>query len=347
MNLTESDGLPVGDPAAIRATAAAWLCERDEGFSPERAAAFAAWAAADLRHRAAVEKVERGLVLLHRLPAARAAIKARLMHRHAAPARAPWRRRIPVFAWPAGLAATLLLGFGLWRSAPQPSAPAQIFAATSLAPKRATLDDGSVVNVNTHGELVVELGARERHVTLARGEAHFVVKPDSARPFVVVAGGVKVRAVGTMFLVRLSGENVEVIVEEGKVTVTPVAPAAAEALAAPGPLVLAGESAVVSRAAPAFAPHIEKMNPPAMSAALRWHRRVAVFNDESLTEVVAQFNRRNAVQLVLADPALGARRFGGVLALDQVDALVRLLEKEGGVAVERRGETEIMLRQIP
>lgn len=345
MNVAESEEQPVPDAAAIQATTAAWLCERDEGFSPERAAAFAAWCAADPRHRAAVAKVERGLALLHQLPAARAAIKARLMHRPAACA--PWRRRIPVLAWPAGLAAALLLAFGLWRSAPQPSVPVQIFAASPLAPTRATLGDGSVVNVNTHGELAVELGEKERRVTLARGEAHFAVKPDSTRPFVVVAGGVTVRAVGTMFLVRLRGDAVEVFVEEGKVTVAPVATATAEAVTAPVPLVQAGEYAVVSRAAPALAPHIEKMDPPAMSAALRWHRRVAVFNDVPLTEVVAQFNRRNAVQLVLADPSLGARRFGGVLALDQVDALLRLLEKEGGMAVERRGENEIVLRQIP
>ncbi len=84
-----------------------------------------------------------------------------------------------------------------------------------------------------------------------------------------------------------------------------------------------------------------------MGAALHWHRRVALFNDTPLHEVIAQFNRRNAVQISLADAELAGRRFGGALALDQVEALLRLLTREGGVAVERRGETEIILRRAP
>jgi ferric-dicitrate binding protein FerR (iron transport regulator) len=103
----------------------------------------------------------------------------------------------------------------------------------------------------------------------------------------------------------------------------------------------------VPRADPGATPRIEKMEPPKMGAALQWHRRVALFNDTPLREVVAQFNRRNGVQISLADDELGTRRFGGALALDQVEVLLRLLEREGGIAVERRGPNEIVLRRAP
>ena len=36
------DRLPSDEAAVIEAAAVAWLCERDEAFTPERAAAFAA-----------------------------------------------------------------------------------------------------------------------------------------------------------------------------------------------------------------------------------------------------------------------------------------------------------------
>ena len=335
---------------AVEAAAVAWLCERDEGFAPDRAVAFAAWSAAEPQHRLAVAKVERGLDLLRELPAARSSVEARLARRHEASAVAPRRSHISAWAWPAGLAAALLLGLFFWRFPLERTAEVRTVVASSVAPARDILGDGSVVNVNTQGKLEVQLGARERRVTLARGEAHFEVKADPTRPFIVVAGGVTVRAVGTMFAVRLSGETVEVLVEEGKVSVAPATlPSPVAAVPAPeataAPLVYAGERAVVARADPAAAPRIEKMDPPAMSAALQWHRRVAVFNDTPLHEVIAQFNRRNAVQVVLADADLGTRRFGGALALDQVEALVRMLEREGGITVERRSDREIVLRR--
>ena len=335
---------------AIEAAAVAWLCERDEGFAPARATAFAAWSAADPRHRLAVAKVERGLDLLRELPAARSSVEARLARRREASVVAPRPSRLSAWAWPAGLAAALLLGLFFWRFPLERTAEVRTVVASSVAPARDILGDGSVVNVNTQGKLEVQLGARERRVTLARGEAHFEVKADPTRPFIVVAGGVTVRAVGTIFAVRLSGETVEVLVEEGKVSVAPATlPSPVAAVPAPeataAPLVYAGERAVVARADPAAAPRIEKMDPPAMSAALQWHRRVAVFNDTPLHEVIAQFNRRNVAQVVLADADLGTRRFGGALALDQVEALVRMLEREGGITVERRSDREIVLRR--
>ena len=340
------DRLPSDESAAIEAAAVAWLCERDEEFTPERASAFAAWCAADPRHRAAVAKVERGLELLHELPAARFAVEAWLAGRRERTTRAARSARIPAWAWPTGLAAALLCGVLFWRFPIQPPAGVQTLAASAVAPARAVLGDGSIVNVNTQGKLEVQLGTRERRVTLAQGEAHFEVKADPTRPFVVVAGGVTVRAVGTIFVVRMNGDAVEVLVEEGKVTVAPVTAPAREAPAA-APLIHAGERAVVPRADPGATPRIEKMEPPMMGAALQWHRRVALFNDTPLREVVAQFNRRNGVQISLADDELGARRFGGALALDQVEALLRLLEREGGIAVERRGPSEIVLRRAP
>jgi transmembrane sensor len=219
------------------------------------------------------------------------------------------------------------------------------------APARALIGDGTVVNLNRESELQVRLGARERHVTLVRGEAHFEVKPDPARPFVVTAGAVSVRAVGTIFAVRLGSESIEVLVEEGRVAVASAPDSstrrAAEPAPAAPPLVQAGERAVMLREDPRAVPRIARMDPPAMGAALQWHRRVAIFTDTPLHEIIAQFNRRNTVQITLADAQLGARRFGGALALDDMAALLRLLEREGGIAAERRGETEIILRRAP
>jgi transmembrane sensor len=58
--------------------------------------------------------------------------------------------------------------------------------------------------------------------------------------------------------------------------------------------------------------------------------------------VTARFNRHNSLQLVVADPALGSRRIGGMFALDDAEAFVRLLERDGIIRAERQGDTLLL-----
>ena len=69
------------------------------------------------------------------------------------------------------------------------------------------------------------------------------------------------------------------------------------------------------------------------------------FSDVPLRDVLARFNARNVTQLTLADDELGPRKIGGTFALDQAEAFARLLAQDGDIALERRGENEIVLRR--
>ena len=92
-------------------------------------------------------------------------------------------------------------------------------------------------------------------------------------------------------------------------------------------------------------PTVEQVDPAALRAALAWQSRLADFAEAPLADVIARFNTRSLVQLFLADPALADRRIGGTFALDEAEAFVRLLERDGEIIGERRGETEIHLRR--
>ncbi|MFD0935887.1 FecR family protein, partial [Methylobacterium trifolii] len=61
---------------------------------------------------------------------------------------------------------------------------------------RATLADGSRIDLNTDTAVALQFTETERGVELLRGEAAFDVVPDPRRPFVVRGGGVSARAVG-------------------------------------------------------------------------------------------------------------------------------------------------------
>jgi transmembrane sensor len=237
-----------------------------------------------------------------------------------------------------GLAAALLLGAFLWlRTPPSTPAPETRYATTTAGYERARLADGSTLELNTASAARVQFTAAERHVELESGEAHFEVAHDTARPFVVSAGGVAVRAVGTAFNVRFVSGAVEVTVTEGKVAVERVNPNALSA----APTLIAANQRLALPLAPAAAPApvIEPLAPADVRAVLAWQRRVTDFSDTPLAEVTARFNRHNVLQLVITDPALGSRRIGGMFALDDVEAFVRLLERDGIIRAERHGDT--------
>lgn len=333
----------------IEEIAAEWLVQRAEGLAPAQAREFEAWRRADPRHAAAVARLAEAGALMAKMPLVRDALQSPVVPFPQSPrtrATPAARRFAP--AWIAGgLAAAVVLSAVIWW--PRATAPetAPGFATSAEGFERAVLEDGSVVELNGSTRVRVDFVPGERRVALLAGEAHFTVAPDAARPFVVTAGGVAVRAVGTAFNVRLAAESVEVLVTEGKVALA--RPAVAAGVGAPPTLVAAHERVVVPavqpRPGPAQAqPVVEKIAPEVVRTALSWQERKLVFAETPLREVVAQFNRRNRLQLTVADPALGERPIGGTFAADNAEGFVRLLESSGAAAVERRGEFELLLR---
>lgn len=123
-----------------------------------------------------------------------------------------------------GVVALLLLALSVGLLARKPAVvPAAVAPpATALASKspKTTFADGSVARVSDDGELVVKVATASRiESVLASGAADFEVTKNPERDFVIVAGPVQVRVVGTRFRVERNGERTRVSVSEGKVEV--------------------------------------------------------------------------------------------------------------------------------
>jgi transmembrane sensor len=223
-------------------------------------------------------------------------------------------------------------------------------------PAKRTLADGSIVELNDGADIAVEFSAEVRRVVLKNGEAHFDVAKETARPFVVVARGVEVRAVGTAFAVQLGSAAVEVVVTHGTVAVerSLETPEAAAAIAktsptsqpAPLALVAAGKRIVIESApaAGASTPAAVEISETEMSQRLAWRVPRLEFSGTRLAEAIAMFNQHNRVKLTL-DPALGHLQMSGVLRADNIDSLLRLLKTEFDIEPENRSDTEIVLRR--
>lgn len=146
------------------------------------------------------------------------------------------RQTIGMFGWYAGIAAAvlLLIGAGLFwfRSVetPAPSLTANVPEATQMEEivtseedKHIYLPDGSyvILKKNSRLEYIPDFEGDLREVRL-EGEAYFDVQPDAERPFMVYAGGVTTRVLGTAFSISSHAEqhDFSITVTRGRVAVS-------------------------------------------------------------------------------------------------------------------------------
>lgn len=230
------------------------------------------------------------------------------------------------------------------------------FEETTVGQQRAVaLGDGSLIQLNTATRLVVEFAPRARHVRLDSGEARFTVAHDPNRPFIVTTPQASVRAVGTVFNVQTAPSGTSVAVLQGHVEVathgtgTP-APATAHPegspeveTEAPSPQEL--DLFVGQRAAVSPAGRITFGAGPSLERVRGWIDGRLVFRNETLADLVAEFNRYHTRPLRIADPVLAGVRVSGTFAADDVPSLELFLERYEGVEVRTAPDGSALLER--
>jgi len=242
-----------------------------------------------------------------------------------------------------------------WRGEREPSSSLIAATVVVLRPETRSLPDGSVVELHAGTEIYVDFTGPLRRVALRKGEAHFQVAKDAQRPFVVVAGGVEVRAVGTAFSGGLGAKRIEVLVTEGRVAVErAVEPEAALSesmapVAEQSATFGAGDRIVVELTAgvllPASVPQVTFLSPTEIEEHLAWRVPRLEFSGTPLSQVLLMFNQYGRVHLTLDDPALGRLQLSGVLRADNIESLLHLLEGEFGLTAENLGEGIVLRRR--
>ncbi len=165
-----------------------------------------------------------------------------------------------------------------------------------------TLDDGSVIHAGAQTKIKVEFSGEKRLVRLGKGEAVFEVAQDAKRPFTVSTELIEVTAVGTRFSVSVD-PGATVTVSEGIVKVS----AHGDMSSARSVMVKAGEEVRVFESA-LLAPVFSKVNG---ERKLQWANGWLEFDGETIGEIVAEFNRRNVVQIKIEHPAIAEHRLEG------------------------------------
>ena len=323
--------------------AADWVLRHDRGLSAAEQDEFCAWLAASALNGAAWAETRWAWGEIDRLAGLHASFRSMPDPDLLSPDRFGRQTSRRWGVW-GGAMLALAAALVLWFRPPAPAtSPVILPSARLLAPiEQLNLSDGSAIQLNRGAGVTTHFTALERRVRLVSGEAHFKVAHE-ARPFLVEVAGIVVRAVGTEFTVRVEQSAVDVLVTEGRVAVAGARSAdTAGVIAEPVP-VSVGERTLVSLVAPPAAPQVEKVSADEIQTRLAWLPDRLDFTDAPMTEILSGFNRRNQVQLILADAELGRLRLSGTFRSDNLEAFLHLMTTSFGVRADWRGDREVVL----
>ena len=200
------------------------------------------------------------------------------------------------------------------------------------------LPDGSTVTLDTDTVMRAKLSNEERRLELEKGRAFFRVAKDKNRPFIVLAAGRTITATGTAFDVRADPDNFEVTLVEGRVLVkNPVQhrigrPAQVTEMTPGSQLVANAEQFTVAEAD--------------LSKKTSWLTGRLTFDNEPLSEVVAEMNRYSDKKIILAGPSVGAAPILGVFKAGDVDGFVRALEEYNLARVVSETDRGVMIAAL-
>jgi transmembrane sensor len=276
------------------------------------------WLEASPRHRGAFLRASAAWVDLDRL-AAMAGSRALLDVEERQPPRTRY------WAVAASVAVLMLGAIPAWWAARHHN----VYTSEAGQVRHVDLSDGSNMVLNTETRATVQYDDAHREIELAKGEGFFQVAKDPVRPFIVRAGAISVRAIGTVFSVRASHHRVDVTVSQGLV----------ELVDASNPdhvlrrRLGANEQATVEET---HRLEVQTLEESEVSRRLGWREGLLDFEGQPLIEAVSEMNRHNKKHIVVDDPQLAARLVvGQFLATDPAGFAATVAVALGAHTVEQ------------
>jgi transmembrane sensor len=325
--------------------AAAWFARMRGPGAKESRAQFEAWLSLGALHRAAYNRAAE-VFALGKLLADQGSAKTSAFKRS---------RRRPAEAAAVAAALLLLVSSGWVISSgrsPEPGHSSSSIGARSgqsgqvlriaalRGPRSERLADGSMIRLQGHSSIEVELSRAARTLTLERGSARFFVAHEQ-RPFLVLAGGGYVAARGTVFDVALGSDHrVTVRLLKGIVDVSP--PMGEGPMTSLPRRLRAGESMSFASLSSLLEPEPAALNQGQIEP---WQAANSsrMFDSISLADLVALANRGVGPLIRIADPATGRLLVSGSFRIDDRQVLAERLAALLDLEADRRSSGEILL----
>ncbi|MEM7561456.1 MAG: FecR family protein [Pseudomonadota bacterium] len=318
------------DEAAMRDAASEWFVRlRDEPVSAAMQADFEAWRNADPAHAQAFSEMERLWSGLDQISPPLNANQSAIRPFHPESRESGFNRHTNrLRLW--SMAACLLIAVGIGSYHVTPDGLMADNRTATGAQSKITLEDGSIVHLNTASALSSDFTAGQRLLQLYQGEAFFEVTGDPDRPFVVETRFGQVQALGTAFVVRNAENEMEVTVTESQVRVSD--------LAGNSVTLSSGESVKVSEES------LARIANPDPSKALAWRHGRLVFDNQPLAQVVAELERYRGGKIMVLDEDISKLPVTGSFSLHDTDATLQFIEDTLPVEIRRVTDWLVLLQ---
>lgn len=184
--------------------------------------------------------------------------------------------------------------------------------------KTISLSDGSEIILNAHSNLVYTTDRSDSNAVevFLDGEAHFSVakreKPTNTAFKVKTSSGL-VKVMGTQFVVSTRNLNTQVVLEEGRVALTP-ANQVKETILKPGQLAAFNSDSDTI--------HTRLVNPKVYTS---WTSYALVFDKTPFRDVVARLENTYGVKVVVREPDLYERKISGSVDNSSLDVITSAL----------------------
>jgi len=202
----------------------------------------------------------------------------------------------------------------------------QVLYVANEASKQVVLSDGSDVIISPNSSLTADagFGKKERLLHL-KGSASFSVVHDEKVPFVVEAGGVFIKDIGTRFFIRTSADTdtVHVRVDEGVVLLFDDKGANVEIKAGGNALYVKSTKQIVQEPAKAAPVKIDLAN-------------------STLAEVVVQLNKAYGVTIEIANPALNNCTITTRFSNEKLETILSVIAETLGLTYEKTDKGYIL-----
>lgn len=306
------------DPIMVKANE--WVTQVRAGcLTPNQYAEFERWCAADPRHARAVAAVEKTWELMAQLRG------SPRLAMYTEPKPLSLRKRLGIWRphsgwsalalrWPAVAMCLMLFVWGglhldQWHIQLQADYYTSVGEVRSIV-----LEDGSQVILGSQSAFSVDYDRQKRRVYLLQGEAVFAPAARTEaepRPFVVTAAGATGTALGTRFLVRVTGTD------QGLVGVTEHSVQLAMDNE-PSRVLKEGESATFA-ASTGIQP-LEQV----LADETSWQRGQLIFRSQPLDYVLQRVDSYRPGRLLLLNRQLADQRFSAVLPIADLDKSITL-----------------------
>ncbi len=338
------------DPHTIEAEAATWIARLDRGgLSEEELVAVREWIGRSPEHYASISRLADIWSDLDGLSEILDGVKPRTPIREV-------RRGQQLNIWSrpamAGVFAVLIMAVvigvffssNIYRLDTTQESTWQASYLTAIGKQQTvTLRDGSRVQLNTDTAIDIDFDDRHRKVRLVKGEALFEIIHNQSRPFLVYVGTNVIRAVGTSFVVKLIGDEIEVTIKEGRVELKSLDDDTQSRLKTELTIASAvfdaGQTVKLNKEIQT----LQEIVTEEIDRKLAWRDGLIIFSGEQLDQVVEEISRYTPVKIVITDPELNMLRIGGRFKIGETDAMLEVLETGFGVNVNRVSEDLVYL----